>query len=234
MFCCHCWVWDIMLFYSSVLYLYIVIIKHFIAEVSQLSFNKEDLLKSQLTLIIIMLMLWQRGVNTSLKSLLSSSAAVDWQIGPPPHFLFPSLVHCWPPLTNTLIWVRTWAGMPFRDRVGPSKSRWMRGMVGCTGQLLCSQEQPSTLPWFSLHYHFFGLAFVASPAASVTCPSATVVKHAALKPSGAPTCFIRAGPDRWKALGWKEQRRWQTVEYSLLSWETWAFSIESAPSVKYS
>lgn len=104
-----------------------IVIKHFIAEVSQLFFTKEGLLKSQLTLIIIMLMWWQRGVNTSLKSLLSSSAAVDWQIGPPSHFLFPSLVHCWPPLTNTLIWVCTWAGMPFRDWVGPSKSRWMRG-----------------------------------------------------------------------------------------------------------
>lgn len=179
-------------------HLNIVIIKHFIAEVSQLSFTKEGLLKSQLTLIIIMLMLWQCGVNTSLKSLLSSSAAVDWQIGPPPHFLFPSLVHCWPPLTNTLIWVCTWASMPFRDRVGPSKSRWMRGMVDCTGQLLCSQEQPSTLPWFSLHYHFFGLVHVASPAASVACPSTTVV---ASEPSGTPTCFIRAEQDRWKILG---------------------------------
>lgn len=136
---CFCW------------HLGIVILKVLITEVSQLSFTKENLLKSQLTLIIIMVMLWQCGVNTSLKSLLSSSVALDWQIGPPPLFLFSSLVHCWPPLTNTLIWVCTWAGMPFEDRVGPSKSRWMRGMVGCTGQLLCSQEQPFTLPWFPVH-----------------------------------------------------------------------------------
>lgn len=107
-----------MLFYSSVFCLYIVIIKHFIAEVSQLSCTKEDLLKSQLTLIIIMVMLWQRGVNTSLKSLLSSSAAVDWQIAPPPNFLFPSLVRCWPPFTNTLIWVCTWASMGLSGSLG--------------------------------------------------------------------------------------------------------------------
>ncbi len=151
--------------------------------------------------------MWCQHLTEISIKLKCSSGLTDWP-PTPPHFLFPSLVHCWPPLTNTLIWVRTWAGMPFRDRVGPSKSRWMRSMVGCTGQLLCSQEQPSTLPWFSLHYHVFGIAFVASPAASVTCPSATV-KHAALKPSGAPTCFIRAGPDKWKALGWKEQCKGQ-------------------------
>jgi len=79
-----------------------IVIKHFIAEVSQLFFTKEGLLESQLTLIIIMLMLWQHGVNTSLKSLLSSSAAVDWQIAPPSHFLFPSLVHCWAPFDKYL------------------------------------------------------------------------------------------------------------------------------------
>lgn len=151
-------------------------------------------------------MLRQRGVNTSLKSLLSSSAAVDWQIAPPFAFSL-SLVHCWPLLTNTLIWVCTWAGMPFRDGVGPSKSRWISGMVGCTGQLLCSQEQPSTLPWSSPHYHFFsgghGLAYVASPAASVACPSGMVVKHAALEPSGLATCFVGAEPDNKRPPGWK-------------------------------
>lgn len=152
---------------------------HFVANGSQLSFIKGSFEKS----INInhhygnVEAAWCQHLTEISIKLKCSSGLTDC---PPSRFFFLSLVYCWPLLTNTLIWVCTWAGMPFRDGVGPSKSRWMSGMVGCTGQLLCSQEQPSTLPWYSRHYHFFSgghcLAYVAAPAASVACPSDTVVK----------------------------------------------------------